>query len=75
LIGHTVNNDKSETIGTINDLIMGHKDVMFAVLEVGGFLGIGAHFVVVPYDSLVLDETGSKVELPGATKEQLKGLS
>jgi hypothetical protein len=39
------------------------------------FLGIGAHLVVVPYDSLVLDETGSKVELSGATKEQLKGLS
>jgi hypothetical protein len=75
LIGHTVTNDKNETIGAINDLIMDHKDVMFAVLEVGGFLGIGAHLVVVPYDSLVLDETGSKVELPGATKEQLKGLS
>jgi len=75
LIGHTVTNDKNESIGSINDLIMDHKDVMFAVLEVGGFLGIGAHLVVVPYDSLVLDETGSKVELPGATKDQLKGLS
>jgi hypothetical protein len=42
LIGHTVTNDKNETIGTINDLIMGQKDVMFAVLEVGGFLCIGA---------------------------------
>jgi hypothetical protein len=31
--------------------------------------------VAVPYESLVLDETGKKVELPGATKDQLKGLS
>jgi sporulation protein YlmC with PRC-barrel domain len=75
LIGHTVTNDKNEKIGKVDDLIVDRKNVLFAVLEVGGFLGIGAHLVVVPYDSLVLDETGQKIELPGASKEQLKALS
>jgi hypothetical protein len=30
--------------------------------------------VAVPYQSLVLDETGSKIKLPGATEEALKKL-
>ncbi|MBV9263191.1 MAG: PRC-barrel domain containing protein, partial [Candidatus Eremiobacteraeota bacterium] len=48
---------------------------LFAVLQVGGFLGVGGRLVADPYDSLVLDETGKKIELPGATKDQLKSLS
>lgn len=75
LIGSSVTNDKSENVGKIDDIIIDHKNVLFAVLQVGGFLGVGAHLVAVPYESLVLDETGKKVELPGATKDQLKGLS
>lgn len=75
LIGSSVTNDKNENVGKIDDIIIDHKNVLFAVLQVGGFLGVGAHLVAVPYESLVLDETGKKVELPGATKDQLKGLS
>jgi hypothetical protein len=30
--------------------------------------------VAVPYQSLVLDESGSKIKLPGATQETLKNL-
>jgi hypothetical protein len=45
------------------------------VLQVGGFLGLGGHLVVVPYDSLVIDETGQKITLPGASKDELKKLS
>ena len=33
------------------------------------------HLVVVPYDSLVIDETGQKITLPGASKDELKKLS
>ncbi|SDR63484.1 PRC-barrel domain-containing protein [Rhizobiales bacterium GAS113] len=74
LIGTAVRNDKNEKIGKIDDIIVDHKNVLFAVLQVGGFLGIGGHLVAVPYDSLVLDEMGHKIQLPGASKEQLKGL-
>jgi hypothetical protein len=42
----------------------------FVVLSIGGFLGMGAHLVVVPYDALKFAE--KKVILPGGTKEGLK---
>jgi hypothetical protein len=45
-----------------------------AVIQVGGFLGVGSHHVAVPFDSLKIDDTGTKIVLPGATKQQLQGL-
>jgi len=77
LTGHTVVNDKDERIGKIDDFIIGHDEghSLFTVLQVGGFLGIGSRLVAVPYDSLTIDQTASKVELPGATKDQLKQLA
>ena len=77
LIGTTVINDKNEKIGTVDD-ILADKDkklLNFAVLQVGGFLGLGGRLVVVPYDSLQIDETGQKITLPGASKDELKKLS
>jgi hypothetical protein len=47
---------------------------LFAILQVGGFLGIGAHLVAVPFKSLALDDSGSKITLPGASKDELKKL-
>lgn len=44
----------------------------YAVLSIGGFLGMGTHLVVVPYDALkVVDK---KIVLPGGTKSGLKML-
>jgi hypothetical protein len=74
LRGATVQNDKDEKIGSIDDLIVGKDQVLFAVLQVGGFLGIGGHLVAVPYKNLVLDDTGAKITLPGASKDELKKL-
>ena len=74
LIGNSVVNDQNEKIGTIEDIIIGRDRVLFAVLQVGGFLHLGGHRVAVPYQSLVLDESGSKIKLPGATQEALKKL-
>jgi sporulation protein YlmC with PRC-barrel domain len=74
LIGGSVVNDQNEKIGTIEDIIIGRDRVLFAVLQVGGFLHLGGHRVAVPYQSLVLDESGSKIKLPGATQEALKKL-
>ncbi len=77
LIGSTVINDKNEKIGSLDDVIAAKdkKQLDFAILQVGGFLGVGGHLIAVPFDSLVIDDTGSKITVPGASKEELKKLS
>jgi sporulation protein YlmC with PRC-barrel domain len=75
LKGTNVVNDKNEKIGDIDDIIIGtDKKLLYAILEVGGFLGIGAQLVAVPFDQLNLDPTGAKITLPGGSKEELKKL-
>jgi sporulation protein YlmC with PRC-barrel domain len=75
LTGSSVVNDKNERIGTVDDIIIGEdKKVLFAVLQVGGFLKLGGHLVAVPFDSLEIDDMGKKIMLPGATADELKGL-
>jgi sporulation protein YlmC with PRC-barrel domain len=72
LKGTNVVNDKNEKIGEINDIMIGRDRSVFAILEVGGFLGIGEHLVAVPWESLSIDEKGTRVVLKGATRESLK---
>lgn len=73
VVGSTVLNEAKEKVGTIDDLIVTPNDkVPFAVLSVGGFLGVGNTYVVVPYSALEIRE--KKMILPGATKESLKSL-
>ncbi len=74
LIGSSVLNDQNEKIGTVEDIIIGRDKALFAVLQVGGFLHIGGRMVAVPFQSLVLEDNGSKIKLPGATQEALKKL-
>jgi hypothetical protein len=73
VVGSTVVNEADEVVGKIDDLIVTPNDkIPFAVLSVGGFLGMGTHFVVVPFNTL--DVRGEKMVLRGATKESLKNL-
>jgi hypothetical protein len=73
IIGSGVTNDQQETIGKIDDLLVGRSDkVLYAVISVGGFLGVGSKLVAVPYDSLSIGK--SSLVLPGGTKDQLKAL-
>jgi hypothetical protein len=73
VVGSTVVNEANENVGTIDDLIVTPSEkVPFAVLSVGGFLGMGTKYVVVPYNSLKVQD--KKMVLPGATKESLKAL-
>jgi uncharacterized protein YjbJ (UPF0337 family) len=73
VVGSTVVNEANETVGTIDDLIVTPTDkVPFAVLSVGGFLGMGARYVVVPFSSLQVKD--KQMVLPGATKDSLKAL-
>ncbi len=53
VIGSSVVNDANETIGKIDDLLVSSDGKQpYAVLSVGGFLGMGTRLVVVPYDTL-----------------------
>ena len=71
VIGSSLVNDANETIGTIDDLLVSRNGKQpYAVLSVGGFLGMGTRLVVVPYD--LLKFANNKVTLPGGTKEGLK---
>jgi hypothetical protein len=74
LIGTNIQNDKKEKIGEIDDIVIGRDKVLFAILQVGGFLGLGGHLVAVPYNSLQIDDTGRNIVLPGASKEALRKL-
>jgi hypothetical protein len=48
-----VYNDNNESIGSINDLLTDRNgSIKAVVLGVGGFLGVGAHLVAVPYDKM-----------------------
>jgi hypothetical protein len=73
VVGSTVYNDSNQSVGTIDDLIVTPGgQAPYAVLSVGGFLGMGTKYVVVPFPSLkVVDK---KMVLPGATKEALEAL-
>ena len=71
VIGSSVLNDANETIGKIDDLLISPDGkTPFAVLSIGGFLGMNSHYVVVPYGSLELVD--DKVVLPGGTKDMLR---
>jgi sporulation protein YlmC with PRC-barrel domain len=67
LVGATVYNDKGDSIGTVNDMLVGSDGtVSNTVISVGGFLGIGTKYVEVPFRNLKLvpsksnPESGSK---------------
>jgi hypothetical protein len=72
LIGSSVRNASDEKIGTIDELMINRNQVVYAILQVGGFLGIGGYLVAVPFESLKI--TPVDIVLPGATKEELGSL-
>ena len=52
VVGASVVNEANETVSSIDDLIFTPSErVPYAVLSVGGFLGMGTKYVVVPYSS------------------------
>jgi hypothetical protein len=74
VVGATVRNSERESIGSIDDLIITPDErVPVAVISVGGFLGIGAKLVAVPFERLRIDREGT-VTLPNATRDSLRDL-
>ncbi|OCJ54133.1 hypothetical protein A6U92_22655 [Agrobacterium rubi] len=74
LVGANVENSTGKTIGSIDDLIVDREKVLFAILQVGGFLGIGGFLVAVPYNSLQVNADGSKIVLAQGSKDELQKL-
>jgi len=71
ILGKDVYNDTGEKVGEINDLIVTPaKAVSYAIVGVGGFLGMGEHEIAVPVGKLKQEQ--DKIVLHGATKEALK---
>jgi PRC-barrel domain len=57
IVGLSVYNDHDERIGSVDDLLVGQDGkISEAVLSVGGFLGLGAKLVAVPYSELRFEE-------------------
>ena len=74
----TVYGRGDETVGTVSSLnVSDDGKITEAVIDVGGFLGMGAHTVLVPFNQLtVLRETnGSDLRVYlDTTKDQLKAM-
>ncbi len=74
LLGTKVENEKNEKIGTLDDLIITVDHKLYAVLQVGGFLGLGGYLVALPYESFAIDDHGRKITLAGASKGAIQKL-
>jgi sporulation protein YlmC with PRC-barrel domain len=77
IIGARVYNDRNESIGEVDDLLLNtaigtaHPGPV-AVIQVGGFLGIGGRLVLVPLNDLRWNAGSERMTLSGATKETLE---
>lgn len=73
LIGLSVTNSANDDIGKIDDLIVADDQVMYAILQIGGFLGLGGYLIAVPYTHLEIADGGTKILLSaGGTKQELQ---
>jgi sporulation protein YlmC with PRC-barrel domain len=73
LLKQDVYNDKGDKIGKIDDLVVAPDGTLsIAVIDVGGFLGIGEHRIAVPVRQF--EHIAPKAVLPNANKDQLKAL-
>ena len=53
VVGLSVYNEKNESLGSINDILLDKSgNIKAVVLGVGGFLGMGEHLVAVPFDKV-----------------------
>ncbi len=73
--GLSVTNQKNETIGEISDIAMKNQTVDALILSVGGFLGMGEHYVAVSPSSVKVsyDQKNDKwLASMNTTKDALK---
>ena len=72
--GTSCYNRAGESLGTVDDLVIGKRDgrVKYAIMSFGGFLGLGEEYHVVPWEKLDY-ETSQGGYVLDMTKEQLEG--
>lgn len=74
VLGEPVYNEKSERIGTVDDVVIAADMARsYAIIGVGAYLGTGKRDIVVRLSQLIRQVDGSFV-LVGATKDFLKAL-
>ena len=74
LIGKSVVNQNGEEVGDISDIVIDKQNqAVFAIIAVGGFLGIGEKEVAVPFEQLQPGEDEA-VLMSSATENELKGM-
>lgn len=72
VIGTPVKNTNGERVGEIEDLVLDKlsERIMFAIVGMGGFLGIGEKYHPLPWNALHFDEGADAYVIP-FTREQL----
>ncbi|MEH3148659.1 MAG: PRC-barrel domain-containing protein [Methylobacterium frigidaeris] len=75
LVGTTVYNNKNETVGEVQDLVIENgKSITGVVVGVGGFLGLGESYVVLDPSTLAMSNKNGKWTVHVDTdKDTLKG--
>jgi PRC-barrel domain len=74
LLGQDVVNEQGDTVAEIVDMVKkGDSEDVFAVLSVGGFLGIGEKQVAMPLDRLDVGEN-QEIVLSNASQEELENM-
>lgn len=73
LIGSDVQNGNADKIGTVDDIIVSPgSQEPYAILSVGGFLGMGNRLVAVPFKQLTVAD--KRLRMEGASKDSLRAL-
>jgi sporulation protein YlmC with PRC-barrel domain len=73
ILDKPVYNDKNEKVGDVDDLIIApDSSASYAIIGVGGFLGLGERQVAIPVNRLKHSE--GRIVLPGATKDALQAM-
>jgi sporulation protein YlmC with PRC-barrel domain len=72
LIGRNVINEQNEEIGEIDDFVIGRDKVLFVILEIGGFLGIGEHLIALPASDVDMETVKGKIRIKNASRSELK---
>jgi sporulation protein YlmC with PRC-barrel domain len=69
LVGQPVYSERNDEVGEIDNLAM-RGDQLFAIIGVGGFLGLGVHHVAIPFDRI--SYANDRIILPALTQEELE---
>jgi sporulation protein YlmC with PRC-barrel domain len=71
VIGMKVQDTEGKSLGSIKDLVIDPQDgdVQYAVLDFGGFAGVGDKYFAVPWEALQLNPADKKIALDVSKKD------